>query len=388
MPGSALEVAQSIIKPAFAISAGRSITRIRAVRSDLYKPIPSHLGHDLTDSDFESEPPPASNSPDQPRHPEWSYVTDDDGNRSVIVTDLRVRLADWSVKIMTAEGVTRTSDFIFGCGWLDGSGAVNAVSDGDVVDAWVAPVDPDARVEAFAVDGRLLPVDPWDELAATLTETLYAKPAGFVIDLNASIATPEGYDDEVWSAQLAALEGGAFLSRRSRITLHDPVLSRYPIAEGKLDRPRPDGVSGDCTDGYTLSRKRRRVVRDGVDWFRSLAGVKTTDEISRSDRSVDPTYIPDAGAEPGSHGQDVEERTWYAYWGYFIGPRVDRLVRASDPEDVTTAETYNHTHGWIRTDDAPDTLMRAKYLGDWDPISEDEAMRAIKIEHRPKTWRP
>lgn len=105
---------------------------------------------------------------------------------------------------------------------------------------------------SFALDATLLRVDPWDEMAAALAATMYVKPAGFVIDLGTGIATPEGYDDEVWSAQIASLGSGAYLLRRSRATL----LSRYPIDEDEDDIVRGDSVTGDCTDGYVLSVDR------------------------------------------------------------------------------------------------------------------------------------
>lgn len=34
----------------------------------------------------------------------------------MIVTDLKVRLADWSVETTTVDDETQTSGFVFGCG--------------------------------------------------------------------------------------------------------------------------------------------------------------------------------------------------------------------------------------------------------------------------------
>lgn len=75
---------------------------------------------------------------------------------------------------------------------MDESRAVNAVFDGHVVDAWEASVAPGARVKAFVVAGRRMKVDPWEQMAEVIAETMYATPAGFVIDLNARVATAEG----------------------------------------------------------------------------------------------------------------------------------------------------------------------------------------------------
>ncbi|WP_338887827.1 hypothetical protein [Rhodococcus sovatensis] len=135
-----------------------------------------------------------------------------------------------------------------------------------------------------------------------------------------------------------------------------------------------------------ISRRPGRIADDSLDWFRLHAGMDTSDGIKCSHKYVDPAYIPDAGTEPRTQELHAEGQTWYQYWSDGNGSRIDRLLRASDPEDTSTAETYHHTHGWIRSDDAPGTLMRARIFGDWDRITEDEAMRAIKIEHRPETW--
>ncbi|OZC84431.1 hypothetical protein CH282_14925 [Rhodococcus sp. 06-418-1B] len=94
---SPLIAALSIAKPSITLDQARTITRVRSVRADIYRAEVA-LHDDVIDVD-----------PAPPRIPEWRYVTDD-GDRTVVVTDLRVRLEGWSIMHTSVDGITDTSD--------------------------------------------------------------------------------------------------------------------------------------------------------------------------------------------------------------------------------------------------------------------------------------
>lgn len=132
------------------------------------------------------------------------------------------------------------------------------------------------------------------------------------------------------------MTSGAFLLRRSRVTLAEPVLSRYSIGQGDLYFRRHDGVSSDCTEGYTISRNRRRTARESIDWFRALAEIESYVAVSASHRHVDPAHVIEAGTEPGIQARHAAIGTRCQYWGDGSGSRINRFVRESNPEDIST----------------------------------------------------
>lgn len=59
------------------------------------------------------------------------------------------------------------------------------------------------------------------------------------------------------------------------------------------------------------------------------------------------------------------------YYGQYSGPDLTMVMRASNPDDVSTGELYNKAaKRWVSN---PGMLMDAKYTGDWDGITAAEA---------------
>lgn len=271
----AASAAMSTAKPAITIGMNRSITRIRSVRSDVYRAEVSHRV-------------PTGGLQAMPQIPDWHYNIDDDGNRYVVVTDLRVRLAGWSVESVDAYQTVTRNDFTFGAIWADQSGRMNSTDDGWLKDAWEAPVEPVSLVRAFIVDGRRLEVDQWDSLAAWMIESLYDKPVGFIVEVGPSDYVADSTDDApVVCSQVVVLSDGVFMLRRSRTELGHPLLADYSSAGLPLDEWQNDGHFEDCTDGYLFTKDIHLVARSCIAWIRVNAGVNQTDNIGCSYRFSD-----------------------------------------------------------------------------------------------------
>lgn len=270
----AASAAMSTAKPAYAIGKSRPITRIRSVRSDVYRA-------EVSTHEVKRSPVTAQ------QIPEWHYNIDDEGNRFVVVNDLRVRLEGWSVESSDADGIVTTSDFTFGCIWADQSGVENSGDDGWAKDVWEALVEPGSLVDAFIVDGQRMAVDPWDSLSAWLIESMYAKPVGFIVELGPSHYIAERDDAEVVCAQVVVLSDGVMMLRRSQTELGHLLLADYSSAGLRLDEWQHDGHFDDCTDGYLFTKDIRLIARTCIAWFRINAGINTTDEIGCSYRLAD-----------------------------------------------------------------------------------------------------
>ncbi|MDV7992146.1 hypothetical protein [Rhodococcus sp. IEGM 1374] len=253
----------------------RSITRIRSVRSDIYR---AEVSHRAT----------ANSLAAMPQIPDWHYNLDDEGYRYVVVTDLRVRLAGWSVGSVDADETVTRSDFTFGAIWADQSGRVNSTDDGWAKDVWEAPVEPGSLVRAFIVDGRRLEVDQWDSLAAWMIESLYDKPVGFIVEVGPSDYVADSTDDApVVCSQVVVLSDGVVMLRRSRTELGHLLLVGYSSAGLPLDEWQNDGHFEDCTDGYLFTKDIRLVARSCIAWIRVNAGVNETDNIGCTYRFAD-----------------------------------------------------------------------------------------------------
>ncbi|WP_261392986.1 hypothetical protein [Rhodococcus sp. BP22] len=267
--------AMSTAKSAYAIGKNRSITRIRSVRSDVYR---AEIAHRVTTDSLSA----------MPHIPEWHYNLDDEGYRYVVVTDLRVRLEGWSVESVDADETVTRSDFTFGAIWADQSGRMNSTDDGWAKDAWEAPVEPGSLVRAFIVDGRRLEVDQWDSLAAWMIESLYDKPVGFIVEVGPSDYVADSTDDApVVCSQVVVLTDGVFMLRRSRTELGHLLLADYSSSGLPLDEWQNDGHFEDCTDGYLFTKDIRLVARSCIAWIRVNAGVNTTGNIGCSYRFAD-----------------------------------------------------------------------------------------------------
>lgn len=267
--GQPADAVLSIAKPAISISLDRTITRIRALRADLYRAEVTRI------------------EPARHHVPEWAYVSDDD-ERKVVVTDLRVRLEGWSIVTTTLDGVSSTSDFSIGCVWRDDDGNLNLVGNGDVLDAWEAPIAPGSSVDAFIVDGQQLSVDPWDDMTEWLVEPIYGKPVGFLIELGPSdYRTDDEIDEQVVCAQIVFLDDGVMMLRRSRTVLDRLTLTDHSTDGLRIDTWLYDGHFEDCTGGYLFTRDIRLVARSCVTWFRDKSGYVTTDYVGCSYRTVD-----------------------------------------------------------------------------------------------------
>ncbi|WP_242640187.1 hypothetical protein [Rhodococcoides fascians] len=223
-----------------------------------------------------------------PQSPDWHYNIDDDGSRYVVVTDLRVRLAGWSVESVDAKEAVTRSDFTFGAIWADQSGCMNSTDDGWLKDAWEAPVETGSLVRAFIVDGRRVEVDQWDSLAAWMIESLYDKPVGFIVEVGPSDYVADSTDDApVVCSQVVVLSDGVVMLRRSRAELGHLLLADYSSAGLPLDEWQNDGHFEDCTDGYLFTKDIRLVARSCIAWIRVNAGVDTTGNIGCSYRFAD-----------------------------------------------------------------------------------------------------
>lgn len=262
-------------KPAITIGMSRSITRIRSVRSDIYR---AEVSHRAT----------ANSLAAMPQIPDWHYNLDDEGYRYVVVTDLRVRLAGWSVESVDADETVTRSDFTFGAIWADQSGRANSADDGWAKDVWEVPVEPGSLVRAFIVDGRRLEVDQWDSLAAWMIESLFDKPVGFIVEVGPSDYVADSTDDTpVVCSQVVVLSDGVVMLRRSRTELGHLLLADYSSAGLPLDEWQNDGHFEDCTDGYLFTKDIRLVARSCIAWIRVNAGVNTTGNIGCSYRFAD-----------------------------------------------------------------------------------------------------
>ncbi|WP_283347615.1 hypothetical protein [Rhodococcus sp. IEGM 1341] len=271
----AASAAMSTAKPAISIGMNRSITRIRSVRSDVYR---AEVSHRAT----------ANSLAAMPQIPDWHYNLDDEGYRYVVVTDLRVRLEGWSVESMDADETVTRSDFTFGAIWADQSGRANSTDDGWAKDAWEAPVEPGSLVRAFIVDGRRLEVDQWDSLAAWMIESLFDKPVGFIVEVGPSDYVADSTDDApVVCSQVVVLSGGVLMLRRSRTELGHLLLADYSASGLPLDEWQNDGHFEDCTDGYLFTKDIRLVARSCIAWIRVNAGANTTGNIGCSYRFAD-----------------------------------------------------------------------------------------------------
>ncbi|WP_235610117.1 hypothetical protein [Rhodococcoides fascians] len=267
--------AMYIAKPAITIGMSRSITRIRSVRSDVYR---AEVSHRATSGVLATTR----------QIPEWHYNIDDEGHRYVVVTDLRVRLEGWSVESVDADEIVTRSDFTFGAIWADQSGRVNSTDDGWAKDVWEAPVEPGSLVRAFIVDGRRLEVDQWDSLAAWMIESLFDKPVGFIVEVGPSDYVADSTDDApVVCSQVVVLSDGVVMLRRSRTELGHLLLADYSSSGLPLDEWQNDGHFEDCTDGYLFTKDIRLVARSCIAWIRVNAGVNTTGNIGCSYRFAD-----------------------------------------------------------------------------------------------------
>lgn len=271
----AASAAMSTAKPAITIGMHRSITRIRSVRSDIYR---AEVSHRI----------PTGGLVAMPQIPDWHYNIDDDGSRYVVVTDLRVPLAGWSVESADADETVTRSNFTFGAIWADQSGHANSTDDGWAKDAWEASVEPGSLVRAFIVDGRRLEVDQWDSLAAWMIESLYDKPVGFLVEVGPSDYVADSTDDApVVCSQVVVLSDGVVMLRRSRTELGHLLLADYWSECLPLDEWQNDGHFEDCTDGYLFTKDIRLVARSCIAWIRVNAGVSTTSNIGCSYRFAD-----------------------------------------------------------------------------------------------------
>ncbi|MGV8874908.1 MAG: hypothetical protein ACOH2Q_20435 [Rhodococcus sp. (in: high G+C Gram-positive bacteria)] len=276
----AASAAMSTAKPAITIGMTRSITRIRSIRSDVYR---AEVSHRATTGVLAT----------LPQIPEWHYNLDDEGYRSVVVTDLGVRLEGWSVESVDADETVTRSDFIFGAIWADQSGRANSTDDGWLKDAWEAPVEHGSLVRAFIVDGRRLEVDQWDSLAAWTVESLYDRPVGFIVEVGPSDYIANSTDDvPVVCSQVVVLSDGVVMLRRSLTELGHLLLTDYSSAGLPLDEWQNDGHFEDCTDGYLFTKDIRLVARSCIAWIRVNAGVNTTGNIGCSYRFADPRDAP------------------------------------------------------------------------------------------------
>lgn len=268
--------AHYVAKPAFSIAIGRSITRIRCVRSDIYRA-------EVAQRTF------FKNSVAEPQAPEWHFATDEDGDRLVVVIDLRVRLEGWSLQSSDADGTTSTSEFALGSVWVSEHGIVNTIGDGRVQDAWQAPVAPGSHVDTFLVEDRRLQVDPWDSMDAWLVESFYDKPLGFIVELgpNSYIPDEAEEDDDVVCAQVVVLDDDVMMLRRSRTELGHLLLADYSSTGLRLDTWHHDDRFDDCTDGYLFTRDIRLVARTCVAWFRDNVGMDTSGDLGCSYRFAD-----------------------------------------------------------------------------------------------------
>lgn len=270
--GSPTTAGLSIAKPSITLDRQRTITRVRSVRADIYRSEVALYDVDVPEVE-------------QPRFPEWRYVTDD-GDRTVVVTDLRVRLEGWSIIHTSVDGITDTSDFGFGAVWRDDDGNLNAVCDGDILDAWEAPIPRGSNLDAFVVDGTRLDVDPWDAMTEWLAESMYDQPLGFLIELG-----PQAYDESddgpVVCAQVVFLSGGVLMLRRSREVLERLSFADYSSDGLAIDTWHYDRYFDDCTDGYLFTRDIRLVAQTCTSWFRDKSGFDTADALGCSYRTAD-----------------------------------------------------------------------------------------------------
>lgn len=263
----------SIAKPSITLDRDRTITRVRSVRADIYRAEVA-LYDDVIEIDAA-----------QPRLPEWRYVTDN-GDRTVVVTDLRVRLEGWSIIHTSVDGITDTSDFGFGAVWRDDDGNLNSVCDGDILDAWEAPIPQGSNLDAFVVDGTRLDVDPWDAMTEWLAESMYNQPLGFLIELGPQ-DDDESDDTPVVCAQVVFLSDGVLMLRLSKQVLERLSFADYSSDGLALDTWHYDGYFDDCTDGYLFTRDIRLVAQTCTSWFRDKAGFGTADALGCSYRTAD-----------------------------------------------------------------------------------------------------
>ncbi|MGU3435012.1 hypothetical protein ACNHUS_18590 [Actinomycetes bacterium M1A6_2h] len=206
--------------------------------------------------------------------PSWQFAFDDLSTRYVVITDPHADLAGWSIHYNHVDGTPDSSPF------------VKKDADFRYIElatrtAWTATIEAAALLDSFEMPGgQILPVEPWDGLAAWLIESLTDSRPGLIVDLGPNTDVPE--DFELVNAQIHVLDDGVFLVRRSRLVLGQLRLVNHSVAGLELDRWHHDDLFDDCTDGYLFSRDRHLAASACAAWLRDNGGEDALDQLGCS----------------------------------------------------------------------------------------------------------
>ncbi|GGF99553.1 hypothetical protein GCM10007304_11760 [Rhodococcoides trifolii] len=210
--------------------------------------------------------------------PSWQFAFDDLCTWYVVITDPHADLTGWSIHYNHIDGTADSSPFV--------------QNDADfryielaTRTAWTATIEAAALLDGFeTAGGQILPVEPWDGLAAWLVESMTDSRPGMIIDLgpNTDIPDEEIEDFELVNAQIHVLEDGVFLVRRSRRILRQLRFVDHSVAGLDLDLWHHDGLFDDCTDGYLFSRDRHLVASACAAWLRDNGGEDALDQLGCS----------------------------------------------------------------------------------------------------------